>query len=387
MPNVLDYFNNIEKPCSFIFKSMEDRGITIDVEYLKELKEYLEDQKEPLESSIKNELGNINLGSPKQLLGALNEKGIYPEWKGKPSTDKRGLERVRQNPIAELLLQYSELDTLLNSFVYPYLQRNTDTVRPFFNQCGTRTGRPSCSNPNLLQIPKRSDNGKLVRRMFISRGGMVFGDSDYSAIEPRLLAHLSKDANMCQMFAKGIDFHEYTSERLRLTRDRAKILNLSVGYRATFKSVSQQLKCTDTEAQKEIDQWWSMFPELRYWQDRLIWQTKKDGYFTTLMGRRIKVDNLNEYNKWKREAAERQLINNVAQSSAAEVMKMGMIKVAKSGIHILIQVYDELVTEHRQDLLHIELKQVKAAMESAVKLDVPLIAECKSGTNWGEVHG
>lgn len=381
----LDYFNQIEKPVAEIFNRMESRGVTIDVAYLTELKEYLEDQKEPIEKEIKNELGNINLNSPKQLLEALHEKDIYPEFKGKASTDKRALSYLVREPIVQRLLDYSHIDTLLSSFVIPYLERGTSTVNPWFNQCGTRTGRPSCSNPNLLQIPKRTENGKLVRRMFIARDGYKFGDSDYGQIEPRLLAHLSKDNAMLQMFNSGVDFHDYTGERLHIDRDKAKILNLSVGYRATFKSVSSQLGCTDEEAQKEIDSWWKMFPGLRDWQDKLIWKCKKDGYFTTLMGRRIRVDNLNDFNKWKREGAHRQLINNIAQSSAAEVMKLGMIKVATSGIHMLCQIYDELLTEHKKELIDIELAQVKSAMEHAIKLDVPLVAECKQGINWGDV--
>lgn len=383
---VLEYFNSIEKPCASIFAAMEDRGVRIDTQYLQELKEYLEDQKIPIEKAIKNELGDINLNSPKQLLGALHAKEIYPEYKGKGRTDKRALERIRQIPIIEQLLCFSELETLLSSFVYPYLERQTEIVHPFFNQCGTRTGRPSCSNPNLLQIPKRTEYGKLVRRMFIARDGFLFGDCDFGQIEPRILAHLSKDKMLCEMFNSGVDFHDYTGDRLNISREAAKILNLSVGYRATFKSVSQQLKCTDNEAQKEIDRWWAMFPELRAWQDKLIWQSKKDGYFTTLMGRRIKVDNLNEYNKWKREHAHRQLINNIAQASAAEVMKMAMININKMDcIWPLVQVYDELLFEVIDwDIMRIEA--AKLYMENAVKLDVPLVVEAKSGPNWADVQ-
>ena len=216
------YYNQIEAPLSLLLLKMESRGLRVDLTYLQALKVKLEAQKAPLEAAIKNELGPINLNSPKQLLGALNEKEIFPELKGKPSTDKRALSYLSSNAVVKTLLEYSEVDTLLSSFVYPYLERNQTVVHPFYNQTGTRTGRLSCSNPNLLQIPTRSENGKLVRRMFIPREGFTMGDCDFGQIEPRLLAHLSKDAPMLKMFNDGVDFHTFTSENLSIDRQRAK---------------------------------------------------------------------------------------------------------------------------------------------------------------------
>jgi len=382
------YFRDLEKPVSYIFQSMENRGIRIDVPYLKQLKLDLEAKQLPIQESILNELGPINLNSPKQLLEALHAKDIWPSLKNKPSTDKRALAGL-SSPIVSNLLGYSELETLLSSFVLPYLERNVEVVKPFFNQCGTRTGRPSCSNPNLLQIPRRTENGKLLRRMFIPRDGMLMGDCDFGQIEPRVMAHLSKDPVLCKMFNEGIDFHTFTAERLGISRDRAKILNLSVGYRATFKSVQAQLGGTREEAQKQINDWWALFPSLRRWQETLIYTSKKSGFCTTLLGRRIKVDRLESYNSWEREAAERQLINNITQGSAAEIMKMAMIQISKdtdlsSSFGLLVQVYDELLFESadiENDMFH-----VKFAMENAVKLVVPLTVESKIGPNWAEVH-
>lgn len=385
-----DYFEQIEKPVSKVFANMETRGIRLDLPYLNQLKAKLEAQREPIKAGILKELGEINLNSPKQLLGALNAKGIQPTLKGKPSTDKRALGSLaKSSHTVDKLLCYSELDTLLTSFVYPYLERGTEVVHPRFSQTGTRTGRPSCGNPNLLQIPKRTDNGKLVRRMFIPRDGMLLGDCDFGQIEPRVLAHLSKDPVLCQMFNDGVDFHEFTADRLSIDRNRAKVLNLSVGYRATFKSVSQQLKCTEKEAQNEINKWWSLFPTLRRWQEGLIYDSKRSGFCTTLLGRRIKVDGLQDGSSWKRESAERQLLNNITQGSAAEIMKMAMIGTQKRydsfspSFGLLIQVYDELVFESS----HIEhdSQAVVYEMENAVKLDVPLTVECKIGPNWADV--
>lgn len=377
------YFQGVEKPVAPVFHGMESIGIKLDVPYIKtDLKVKLEKQFKPIDAEIKNQLGVSNVNSDPQVIKALSLKGIHPIHKGKPSRSKPALERFRGNQLVELLLKHSELGTLLDNFVYTFEERNVEVVHPFFNQCGTRTGRPSCSNPNLLQIPRKTENGKLVRRMFIPRSGCMFGELDYGQIEPRILAHFSKDAGMLQMFNSGTDFHSYTAERIGIDRDRAKVLNLSVGYRATFKSVAQQLKCSDQEAQQQIDAWWSMFPGLKAWQTRFIWQVKKDGFFTTLLGRRIKVDNLNEYNKWKREAAERQLINNIAQASATEVMKMAMVQVHKAGVSILVQVYDSLLVEDKAEEIEDTVQHVASLMRNAVKLDVPLTVDTGIGNNW-----
>lgn len=382
-----EYYKEIEQPCAKIFSQMSNRGICIDLTYLRRLQNDLEYKKAPLVDAIKNDLGSINLSSPKQLLKALNEKGLYPTFKGKPSTDKRALERFRHNRTVSALLDFSQLDTLLSSFVIPYLQRGQSVIHPFFNQCGTRTGRLSCSNPNLLQIPKHTDNGKLVRKMFIPRPGMQLGDCDFGQIEPRILAHLSKDPNLCGMFANGLDFHQFTADKLGISRDRAKILNLSVGYRATYYSVSQQLKCSEQEAQNEIDKWWSLFPILRRWQNTLIYDAKRSGYCSTIFGRRIKVEGLNESQTWQRESAERQLINNITQGSAAEVMKLAMIEIARCNVlsesfGLLIQVYDELVFESAEIVNDLEI--VKVSMEK-LSLDVPFVVDAKAGSNWAEV--
>ena len=382
----VSYFEQIERPVSFILANMENRGVCVDLKYLAGLKDNLESQKLPIEAEIHNQLGSINLNSPKQLLEALNAKEIYPTFKGKPSTDKRALAEHKATPVVDALCRYSELDTLLHTFVIPYLERGEAVVHPWFNQCGTRTGRLSCSNPNLLQIPKRSDNGKLVRRMFKARDGMLMGDCDFGQIEPRVMAHLSKDPILCQMFNDGVDFHEFTADRLSISRDRAKVLNLSVGYRATKYSVQRQLGGTLEEAQHEIDKWWALFPALRRWQETLIYDVRRSGFCTTLLGRRIKVDNLNGGAFWQKEAAERQLINNIAQGSAAEIMKMAMIGIAAAApnLGLLVQVYDELLFESPE--MDADMCVIEACMLAAGKdLCVPLTVDCKTGENWAAV--
>lgn len=401
--SVAGYFNTVEKPLAPILADMSNRGIRVDLEYLRGLKTELEAQQAPIKDGILNELGPINLNSPKQLLGALNAKEIYPTFKGKPSTDKRALSLFSSNRIVEKLLAFSEIETLLASFVYPYLSRNQETVHPFFNQVGTRTGRLSCSNPNLLQIPRRTENGKRVRKMFIPRDGFVLGDCDFGQIEPRLMAHLSKDAAMCQMFNDGIDFHTFTAERLGITRDKAKVLNLSVGYLATGYSVGQQLGCAFEEAEEIIESWWALFPGLRRWEEKLVYDSTNSGYCTTLFGRRIKIDGLDSTESFfnrktgkkvfpKKEAAMKQLINNIAQASAREVMAKAMIQIENTRqcdefsetFGLLIQVYDELVFESTD--IGCDANMVRSCMEHSVNLDVPLTVDCKTGMSWSECH-
>jgi DNA polymerase-1 len=188
------------------------------------------------------------------------------------------------------------------------------------------------------------------------------------------------------MFNDGIDFHTYTAERLGISRERAKVLNLSVGYRATKYSVQRQLGGTHEEAQKAINEWWGLFPQLRRWQDTLIYESKRSGFCTTLLGRRIKVDNLSDGNPYKREAAERQCINNITQGSAAEIMKMAMIKINEIWFKfgLLVQVYDELVFEAPMEAIQNYTEGVAHCMENAVRLDVPLTVDCKIGPNWAD---
>ena len=378
-------YTEIEQPVAFTFQRMERRGISIDVPYLRSLEAELGAQRTVVEKEIKNELGDINLNSPKQLLEALHAKEITPSFKNKSSTDKRALERLRHLPIVSNLLRYSELDTLLCNFVEPYLERSTDVIHPHFNQCGTRTGRPSCSDPNLLQIPRKGKNGNLVRRMFKARNGKLFGDCDFGQIEPRILAHFSQDSNLCRLFRDGTNFHSYTAEARGIDREKAKVLNLSVGYRATYKSVAQQLQCSDSEAQAEIDGWWSLYPGLWDYQQKLLYDARRTGYVTTLYGRRIKIDGLDDGNKWKREAAERQAINNITQGSAAEVQKLAMIQIDKKGIELLVAVYDSILFEAEAEIFPEDLLTVINCMESATTLSVPLVADAKTGPNWGDL--
>lgn len=387
------YYFEIEKPLAFVLQRMEQRGVRIDLPYVKnELKPYLEKQKEPLEKAIKNELGDINLNSWQQKLEALAKKKIFPikpfgKNKGKPSTDESALEKFQHIPVVANLLAYSKIQKLTSTYVDPYIESGIETVHPYFNQCGTRTGRFSCSGPNLQNIPVHTEDGKRVRRMYIPREGYLFGEADYGQGEPHMLAVLSKNPKMIEMFNRGIDFHTFFANGMNIPREVAKVFDLETYYGATEYGVARTLNCTEFEAQKAIEKAWNLFPGLEDWRNQLIYETKKRGYFTTLFGRRIKVDNLDEYNKWKREAAQRQLMNNICQASLGEVVKKAMIAVDKAGIDILVQVHDSLLLEMPKEYAEEQMSEAMNLMNNCVKLDVPLVTDGHIADNWSDCKG
>ena len=388
--DIYEYYKQIELPISIIFQQMSNRGISIDLPYIEKLKSQLESQFLPLDEEIKNKLGVENVNSDKQVIEALDKRfGLRFQLKGKPTRSKVALARMKGNEIVDLLLLHSELGTLLDTFVYKYLERGDSTAHCFFNQCGTRTGRLSCSNPNLLQIPKHTENGLLVRKMFVARGSMLLGDCDYSGIEPWCLAVLSKDPAMLQMFADGINFHDYFATHLGVERKIAKVFDLETYYGATEYGVAKTLSCTEAEAKEKIEQAWQLFPGLRRWRDKILYNARKSGYVETLYGRRIKFDNLDSPISWKREAAERRVMNNVTQGSASEIIKLGMINVSHDKrfhpqFGLLLQVYDQLVAESptmKQDMYY-----MVEDMQMEGRFEIPLVVDYKMGANWADVR-
>jgi DNA polymerase-1 len=224
--------------------------------------------------------------------------------------------------------------------------------------------------------------------MFIPRPDMEFAEGDYSSIEPRLLAHLSGDNAMLELFNSGKDFHSYFAEWVNVDRDTAKVFDLETYYRATKYGVARTLKCDLAKAQQYIDRAWELFPSLRRWEDQKIWESKRSGYVETLLGRRIKIENLNSPNVWEREKAERQLMNNLIQGSAVEIIKKAMITIQNTSFSpsfgLLVQVYDSILAESYD--MDSDILILKQCMENCYKLQVPLVSEFKRGFSWGELN-
>lgn len=383
------FFEDITLPLSGVLNRMEERGVRVNLKRIEQLGQIFQQRLEPIKEAIRLTLGDINLDSPKQLWNALAAKDIRPlgvrgKLKGKPSTDKSALEKHRHKPVVQRLLRYSQLSTLISNFINPYLERGVERVHPEFKQTGTRTGRLSCKNPNLQQIPRRTPEGGAIRSAFVPADGSLFWDADFGQIEPRIMAHASGDERLVEMFQSGINFHTFTAQNRKISREKAKVLNLSVGYRATAYSVMQQLGCSESEAQAEIDGWWEMFPGLRKWEEDLITQARATGHITTLYGRKIKIDDLHHGNQWCREASERDVVNNFVQGSAAEVMQLGMIQLDRAGHNILVQVHDEVLAEEPITEIQKKADEAKHILETCVKLDVPLTVDMHIGRSWQE---
>lgn len=388
-------------PLGEVLNAMEERGILIDLDYLEQLRKELEEDREKLIDKLENELGPIqrkfdivendfklklNLNSPKQLLEALNGKGIIPKYKGKASVDKRGLRSMESTPLISQLLGFSELETLLSSFITPLLEQGRQSeavIHPFFSQTATRTGRLACYRPNLQQIPTHTENGRKVKSAFIARPGYKFVELDYSAIEPRMLAHFSKSRALIELFKSGVNFHDFTAKRLGISRQAAKVLNLSTGYRATKYALAFQLKSSVEDAEKQLNDWWGLWPDLMLWENNLIAVTKQKGYIDTLLGRRIYIDSLDSNDQKIRNTAERRVIENLAQGSTSDLVGMAMIELHKNDLFIVNQIHDAVLLEVSEDTLEESIIKACNILEHIIELEVPLVCEVKIGSSWG----
>jgi DNA polymerase-1 len=232
-----------------------------------------------------------------------------------------------------------------------------------------------------MQVPVRGQYAKLIKDMFVAREGKTFLEADYGQIEPRILAHSSGSISLCRLFREGADFHTFTADRLKIPRQTAKVLNLSVGYLASEYSVSDQLKCGLEEAKEQIEKWWALFPDLRMWIYQYLDKVRQSGYVTTLLGLKIPVEGLCDNNQYKRGAAERQAINNLCQGSAQEIMQLGMYELYKSGYHILLQIHDSVLLE--EPTSHLNYLDIHSKLTDVYKLRVPLTISIKTGLAWG----
>jgi DNA polymerase-1 len=353
---------------------LEEKGILIDTPKLVQLQAEVTTALAETTTQLATVLGPINLNSPKQLLEALQSKlDITPKYRNKLSTDKRALERFSSNPTIQMLMKRSELATLLESFLGPLIERNESVLHPWFKAWGTHTGRLSCANPNVQQIPRKTALGKKIREAFIAPPGQVLWCADFGQVEPRIMAHMSKNKAMQDMFHSGIDFHQSTAQKMSIDREAAKVLNLSVSYRATRYSVSQQLKCNPWQAESTIQKWWKVFPGLNDWQLMTIEQARSKGFVETLLGRVLHFEKVESPND------ERMVINNLVQGSALDVLMLAMFALDKVGADMRATVHDE-VLGYTTDPTLIDVYQ--DAMESCINLDVPLAVEINYGLNW-----
>ncbi len=401
--------DEVELPLSSVLARMQANGVALDVAYLDEMAEGVRDEMGSLKARIYELAGEeFNLNSPPQLRSILYDKlQLSPGKKtpkGQLSTDASVLEKLRDvHPIVDAILSWRELDKL-NSTYLEALPKQVDPrdgrVHTTFNQTGAATGRLSSTNPNLQNIPVRGELGRQIRRAFVPGSkDEVLLVADYSQIELRILAHLSGDEGLKAAFESGTDIHTATSAKVfglpedqvdPATRSRAKAINFGIAYGMNAWGLASRLEITPDEAQEFIDAYFESFPQIREYLDRQVARAAAEGFTETLLGRRRYIPELQAANPRVRDMGRRMALNAPIQGSAADVFKLGMIRVdgalgvSDLDCRTLLTVHDELVFEVAKERVEEASDLVKREMESAYDLDVPLRADVGWGPNWAE---
>ncbi len=404
---------DIEMPLIGVLSYMEWQGVKIDRAHLKEYSLELTAQLNGIESEARKlaEDDSINLSSPKQVGVLLYEKlklnpKVKKSAKGNYPTDEETLnELAGTHPIIEKILDYRALKKLLSTYIdnLPTLvSATTGKIHTTFNQTITATGRLSSTNPNLQNIPIRSERGKEIRKAFIPSlpDGFIVS-ADYSQIELRLMAHMSGDKDLIDAFNRGMDIHTATaakvfgvpeSEVTKEQRSRAKVANFGIIYGISAFGLSQRLGMNRGDSKALIEEYFKNYPQVREYMDNMIVKAREVGYVETICHRRRYLPDINSRNAVVRGFNERNAINAPLQGSAADIIKIAMINVYKRlkmdnfASSMVLQVHDELVFDVVADEKERLEKMVKEEMESVFKLSVPLIAECNGGKNWLEAH-
>ncbi len=394
----------IEQPLVPILLAMETTGILVDVEALKAQSASLARDQAALEQEIYAEAGGpFNIGSPKQLAHILFEKMKMPPGKRTKtgySTDNEVLEKLNADyPFTEKILQWRELAKLRSTYVdaLPQLVNpRTGRVHTTFNQALTATGRLSSTNPNLQNIPIRTERGNQIRKAFIAGEGYELVSADYSQIELRILAHITGDRGLVRAFENNLDIHAATASEIfevRLEdvtpemRRKAKAVNFGLAYGQSAFGLAEALRISRKEATEIITRYFTRFPGVKAYMTETVEEAQKKGYVETVFGRRRYIDELYSKSPALRKFGERAAINAPIQGTASDLVKMAMIKVGlPERARPLLQVHDELVLEAETGHVEEVCKETAAKMESVAKLRVPLRVNTGHGRNWDEAH-
>jgi DNA polymerase-1 len=407
---VFDLFENVEMPLSSVLLGMERAGILVDDGYLRELSvEFLKALK-GLQKEIDELAGApLNAQSPKQLgevlFDKLNLPVLHKTAKGGRSTDEETLQALAaQHALPGKILEYREIAKLESTYVRALLERmdpRTKRVHTTFDQTGSVTGRLSSLDPNLQNIPIRTEAGRRIRRAFVAPKGKVLVSADYSQIDLRVLAHESQDATLMKSFAEGEDIHLRTAAEIfhvdpkDITTDQrraAKAINFGIVYGQTAFGLSNQLGISQQEASAYIKNYLVRYPGVSAWVERNLAQAKADGCVRTLLGRVRWLPELAAKNAAVRQFTERAARNTPIQGGSADIIKLAMIEIAKEldkgkkDAVLLLQVHDELVFEVEKGEAPAFGRWIKGVMEDAFKLRVPVVAEVKIGPNWQDME-
>ncbi len=408
--NAVNVFDGIEMPLVPVLAKMERAGMLVDPDRLRNLSEGLATQITEVERSIRDLAGDetFNIGSPMQLSHVLFDvmglptKGLKKTKRGYYSTNAKVLsDLARDHEIVRLILDWREKSKIKSTYLDTLgpLRRGDGRVHTTYNQTITATGRLSSSDPNLQNIPTRSELGRTVKTAFSAGEGSVFLAVDYSQIELRLLAHLSGDEHLVRAFNEGEDFHAETAARVfgvpvsEVTpdlRSRAKAVNFGIVYGQQAYGLSQSLHISMAEARDMIDRYYEAYPGVRTFLDNVVARAKQMGYAETMYGRRRHIPELKAKNPQLRGFGERTAMNHPMQGTAADIIKIAMARVSRRleeegfAAHMILQVHDELDFECPIDEVERLTTMVRDVMEHVVDLRVPLIAEASTGITWAD---
>ncbi|RUT78820.1 DNA polymerase I [Ancylomarina longa] len=410
--SLIDLFYKVEMPLMLILADMEFRGVRIDIDTLKEYAIDLNKEVDRIEKEIKEMAGvDFNVASPKQLGEVLFDKmeldsKAKKTKSGQYSTSETVLTKLKgKNEIIQKILDFRSLKKLISTYVEAlptYVNPSSGKIHTTFNQAEAATGRLSSTNPNLQNIPIRTEQGRYIRKAFIpSSEEHIFLSADYSQVELRLMAHMSEDQNMIDAFNHQVDFHTATAAKIynisveevsKEERSRAKTANFGIIYGISAWGLAERLGISRNEGKELITGYFESYPRVKQFMEESIEKARKDEYVETIMGRRRYLKDINSSNAIVRGVAERNAINAPIQGSAADLIKVAMIhidqRMKKEGLKskMIIQVHDEL----NFDCLKSELDQMKIIlreeMENAVALSVPLTVDMGVGKNWLEAH-
>ena len=406
-------YNDIEQPLISVLARMEQAGVNIDLGILNDFTASLRSsmlEKEALVRELAGEPG-LNVASPKQIGEVifdklkLDPKARKPKTGNWPTDEQTLTELFDRSPIIGAILDYRGLRKLLSTYIEPipgYVDSRDSRVHTTFNQALTATGRLSSSNPNLQNIPIRTEQGRSIRKAFVpSRTDWVIMSADYSQIELRVMAHLCADEHMTAAFRNGTDVHAATAAKIfhtdigNITPDQrraAKTANFGIMYGISAFGLAQRLGCSRSQAKELIDDYFDSFPSIRSFIENTLRQARADGYVQTLFGRRRYLPDLASHNAQIRSFAERNAVNAPIQGSAADIIKLAMTGVDRKlreenlKARMILQVHDELVLELPADEIETVKGILVSQMENVVSLSVPLTVECNYGKDWLEAH-
>ena len=401
---------DIEYPLVHVLSRVEQNGAKIDKNKLSDHSIELSEKIEKLSSEAFKIAGEeFNLDSPKQLLEVLYEKLKLPILKktpkGQPSTNEETLQRLSEEyELPKIILQYRTLAKLKSTYTDSLIRienPKTERIHTSYQQAVTSTGRLSSTEPNLQNIPIKTAEGRRIREAFVPDTGNILISADYSQIELRIMAHLSKDKNLTHAFNNNLDVHSATAAEVfgvsldDVTQDHrrsAKAINFGLMYGMSAFGLTRQLDIPRAEAQKYLDTYFERYTGVKDYMENIKAQAKEDMYVETIMGRRLYLNEINAANGLRRQAAERAAINAPLQGSAADIIKKAMIDIdaflneEMPEVKMIMQVHDELIFETPKKNAEEVMSTMKDMMEKAVKLDIPLIAEAAIGANWNEAH-